>query len=796
FIYFAGFPWLFYRIWRSRRGSDIFLFVWAAIDLYLAISAVRFQSQSVPTFAVLAGATTVWIVRQLNLPNIVERYRMGGGGWRGLRRSTGVVQVLTVLFIGSLIIAPGLYLAVDAAIPANTEFENTRAARRQASEDVTRTAQGLGVPPEAVREVQLAANLSADAGDFRGRLDDVALNFDLDDSTTDALYAAAADDLAVVGRYQKRLGAFGQSFLTEDWRRALVNISREDGSLAPPYRPAFLAWWDYGHWAIDVSEHPTVADNFQNGYRPAGAFLAARNESHAVQIVAARHAKLFTKDEFAATLTAQGLPAFNASRHYDAALKETYPFLRFDADARENLAASVAWLASIEDADGKRIRYFAADSRMLPLDLPGNQGIESPGIFYAPVTLAGGEPDDYVEPVVVNLQTGQKVSEAQLRQLRESLAQVDLGERLDYKDPFFSSMFYRAYLGLPVQNPIVQGTVERPNPLAPSEFQAFYRGGEDMLTAPASVTGGSFLQVSPRGELETITIAPGFGLRHFRLTYANPTVRVLEYTPGAVIEGTASLAGQPLAGARVTVFDDAGGLVRKADPAFFERLGLEARDLDIPHDSVVTDGQGRFRLTAPFSLEGGITVKLTQEIARGTPALYASEVVEISRADAESGRTFAVDFDVEPASWRGAAFVDENGDGARNATEPALEGVTVSVQGRNATTDAGGAFRLEGLAPGAHAAQAAIDGYRLAPGAGRVELVGGDELERDLPFQHLPVQVTGGAEDTDGDSLEGVNVVLEPAAGSATARRATAVSGVNGTLALLLQPGTYDVTGN
>src|SRR2546422_622396 len=43
-------------------------------------------------------------------------------------------------------------------------------------------------------------------------------------------------------------------------------FATQDAATPPEFRPAFLSWWDYGFEAVDRGVHPTVADNFQNGY--------------------------------------------------------------------------------------------------------------------------------------------------------------------------------------------------------------------------------------------------------------------------------------------------------------------------------------------------------------------------------------------------------------------------------------------------------------------------------------------------------------------------------------------------
>ena len=62
-------------------------------------------------------------------------------------------------------------------------------------------------------------------------------------------------------------------------------LAQQDSNTPASQRPAFVSWWDYGFQAIDQGDHPSVADNFQNGIDPAGQFLLSQNESNAIAIL-------------------------------------------------------------------------------------------------------------------------------------------------------------------------------------------------------------------------------------------------------------------------------------------------------------------------------------------------------------------------------------------------------------------------------------------------------------------------------------------------------------------------------
>src|SRR5207247_10167436 len=62
----------------------------------------------------------------------------------------------------------------------------------------------------------------------------------------------------------------------------------QDTEVAAAQRPAFLSWWDYGFEAADRGDHPTVADNFQNGYHLAGNVISAQSENEVIALLSLR----------------------------------------------------------------------------------------------------------------------------------------------------------------------------------------------------------------------------------------------------------------------------------------------------------------------------------------------------------------------------------------------------------------------------------------------------------------------------------------------------------------------------
>jgi len=96
-------------------------------------------------------------------------------------------------------------------------------------------------------------------------------------------------------QHQKYFGEDSQSYhglaLYKEtyWVEALTWLSEQDTEIPNPEdRPGFISWWDYGFYCSAVGEHPTVADNFQEGIPTAAAFQTSANEMESTSVLIIR----------------------------------------------------------------------------------------------------------------------------------------------------------------------------------------------------------------------------------------------------------------------------------------------------------------------------------------------------------------------------------------------------------------------------------------------------------------------------------------------------------------------------
>jgi dolichyl-diphosphooligosaccharide--protein glycosyltransferase len=85
-------------------------------------------------------------------------------------------------------------------------------------------------------------------------------------------------------------GTFGLGVGKERyWVDAFEWLNEQDTDIEDPtMRPAFISWWDYGFYEVAIGDHPTVADNFQDGIPTAANFHTSTSEREAVAVFSIR----------------------------------------------------------------------------------------------------------------------------------------------------------------------------------------------------------------------------------------------------------------------------------------------------------------------------------------------------------------------------------------------------------------------------------------------------------------------------------------------------------------------------
>lgn len=782
FLALFGLLWLARGIPRHPAPDYLFVVVWAIASIFMAQAAARFIFNASPAFAMASAWVSVLFIEWLRFDEMRKTFRSLGSGLVAFRRAVRVRHVLGSLFVVFILLLPNVWFGVDAAIP----FER----KSEYDQQVYATLPGFLRP------------------------------------TGYDQYAQSGNSFY--------LGAFGYSLPLEReyFPAAWSWFSQVDSHIHPVEdRPAFLSWWDYGFEAIDVGAHPTVADNFLDGYHLAGNFITAQSEEEAIALLNLRllegdwyeGRRISFGPEAKAVLTSAGLSwqtldsAYRTPEAYiDDVMADPNRYGKYEdlqaANAKyiwagqymtENLDAGelVSLNHALRDVVGASIRYFAVDSRLFPI------AGENTGIFYAPAKLSDHRilemrdgrsvPRDFFD-IIATTQRGQIPL--------EQVGQADqvTGLTLRYKDLFYNSMFYRAFVGFP---PSVAGqTCDDCIPGLPapnnqgmanilpmqgwnmSHFRVVYKTAyynpfprEDLANNTDAWRAVDFKEAQDlqgkinRGETTGVVDATPTSLIRRGIVF-------LKYYDGAFLNGTVTLDGVPWPNVRVTVHDE----------------------YDIPHDAVLTDGEGRYSVLLPFgqvhvafslgtpdsrTLTGPTTVHELQLEVSDQAAMR--EDVDADGNGIADWRIFR-DVDVAGATRSGSLFVDVDRDSTLDAGEPLLAGADLTFQGndvkleRSASTGSDGKFRVSGLYPGSYNVTIAWRGRTLTLTG--VSVDAGPSLQ-DLVV--IPTTIQGRVLDEDGRRLEGATVTLKDLTNATTFRAVSAKDGFFSFPGLLA--GSFDV---
>ncbi|MGB1697734.1 MAG: carboxypeptidase regulatory-like domain-containing protein [Thermoplasmatota archaeon] len=500
----------------------------------------------------------------------------------------------------------------------------------------------------------------------------------------------------------KFTGAFGISFDIKDngWKALFEDLATRDTDMDLEDRPAFMAWWDYGHWATNIGQHPTVADPFQNHYQQAGRFLASESEKEAMLWLSILLVGASDEATTGDVLAAHGAPRTltgNLDARYDALSSVTDPFGLYD---------------DLVDATGKNIGYFGVDSRMYPLSQ------SNPGIFYAPVFLANKNPDEFLEYRF----TGGSLS---LTLNRYGVDEAGNSYALPLEDQVWTSVSGDRY--------IVQGGTAYPEQAARTgNFEGTGVAGQAGFQLTDRFYNSMYAQAYGSPQAST---ASADGLTHWRTVYEEVAggqfrqTALLEYYRGYEVSGTVTDEnGDAMAGVQVTFVDEFGAA----------------------HHQATTDANGDYMAIAPFG-------DLTLEVRAGGVTIH-NETMTVTREQAHGQSMDGKDVQVAFGDVSGVAYRDLDADGTFSANDTVLSGVTVKAGDRTTFTNADGRYSFTDMTPGSVTLSFELADYNDA--TANVLLAGNGMVDRDVRM--VPVPSTSNITFTDnGSPIAGVPMTIE-----------------------------------
>ncbi len=683
FLAFAGVAIFGYVLAKGKfKRHHIVFLVFAILSIYLPISAAKFFLLGSPAFALLSAEP---IRRALDVGNYPELRRTVASlsdrrsqatAFRKAFKPRHVLVMLLVL----VIILPNVWISIDAGIPGNTKT-------------------GYSDQVYATLPSWLEGN----------------------SSTASNYFGAAGSAIDTSNQYDSA----GYNWLAQ-----------QDTNTPIAQRPAVVSWWDYGFQTIDQGQHPSVADNFQNGIDPAGQFLLSQNESSAIAILittllqaeqkatgnnylpSALNGILAAGDvnltqlhnlmvnesgDVALVVHNPGryLPVNPNTLTVDNAMYMAVSYLISTSNTPNGISAIYN---AVQAYTGWSVRYDLTDSRLIPFSGSNT------GIFYAPADLTGrvinsaGLPTTFFNVTVL----GSDGNYYALGQVPADVSPVNY--YVNYFAPFYNSMIYRTYfgyngtdIGLANGIPGLLGDAGN-SPIMPGwmlqHFEVVYKTAYYCGKNNVSYNDnpGCYVAVN---QPEAVSLARTHGVANTTAgLYFNGGESMLEYYPGETLLGDVQLpGGKPVGGARVTVFDQWG----------------------IPHESILTSSDGSFSVVLP---PGNDTLNITTGAVQGLMQQGATLLQEtnitvpnaigLSLSAPSAQRTFTL----QPSSAFGFVYYNAaNSTAFIPAKDPLVPGAQIVLWGSGnvskftTTTDSSGSFQLANLPPGIYNYNLIYGGY-------------------------------------------------------------------------------------
>ncbi|PYB67877.1 hypothetical protein DMB44_06790 [Thermoplasma sp. Kam2015] len=564
----SGIVYVLYKYVKEKTDILMFILVFSLVSIYMSFEAARFNITAAPAYGILGGAVLIYFIDMAKLTEVRKRNIGSSTLKKTLKGNINWVHASFAIILVLVLIIPSGIGMVNAAIPENSASTINSQIYHE-------------LPPF------LRANNSSNAQYF---------------GSSGFYIANSSQPLA-------------QSFA---W------LSTQNTNVPIDERPAYVNWWDYGFQEVLEGQHPTVADDFQQGYVPAGQILLSGNQSQILGVMIARLIKGYeanyhnfapinsTIKQYLGSKAAQIVyrsyvdPASftstvlsNTSIYGNFINSSTpdniyYGFLRGYLASTFSLNTLSDLYAALEDVTGYSIQYIQIDHNLFPFSG------DNPGIFYAPAYLTDQATYTYDGEIVpytyYQIYASTDQGTYPLNQLPTDLTPI--GFNITYTPAFYNTSIYRFLVGYPPSAvgqsngiPGISygvGQYEIMPAWNMSNFELVYLG---VPYNPYNNTTAhpNAWKIVPIQEAYTLT-SEGKGKAQLLPPLSeiyNGADPIVAYYPGAYINGRVTTeSGSGVGGVYVTIFDQYG----------------------IPHERVITNSTGYYNL---IGLPGNDTVVIS-----------------------------------------------------------------------------------------------------------------------------------------------------------------------------------------
>ena len=338
------------------------------------------------------------------------------------------------------------------------------------------------------------------------------------------------------------------------------------------------------------------------------------------------------------------------------------------------------------------IRYFAVDNRLYPVG--GYQYAESgmhygnpTGIFYAPTTLSGLDPDNYITSEYITSEGPMSALEFEERYLAQLLASQSGGDAeiieledvlVEHSPNFFETMIARTYVGYGTSTLGLEN-VERQG--QPRQHFSGYGTPDSLLTYTYPLPGAMMNHFVLANWYDANEDDPQ------TIAYANTGVKVLKYYSGATLEGDVVLGEiGAVPNAKILIERDAFSGEGSSD--------TDARTYWIPIASTQADDNGHFSVTVPsgkirvsaFMGDSDLTAARDMFVTSTAEEsnMWISDLLTEVNEDRTVNPVTGILGNVSGSTWLGESMIIVNGEDGHSNGESVLT-LDIQVEASGAT---------------------------------------------------------------------------------------------------------------
>ena len=338
------------------------------------------------------------------------------------------------------------------------------------------------------------------------------------------------------------------------------------------------------------------------------------------------------------------------------------------------------------------IRYFAVDNRLYPVG--GYQYAESgmhygnpTGIFYAPTTLSGLDPDNYITSEYITSEGPMSALEFEERYLAQLLASQSGGDAeiieledvlVEHSPNFFETMIARTYVGYGTSTLGLEN-VERQG--QPRQHFSGYGTPDSLLTYAYPLPGAMMNHFALANWYDANEGDPQ------KIAYANTGVKVLKYYSGATLEGDVVLG-------EIGAVPNAKILIERDAFSGEDSTDTDARTYWIPIASTQADDNGHFSVTVPsgkirvsaFMGESDLTAARDLFVTSTTEEanMWISDLLTEVNEDRTVNPITGILGNVSGSTWLGESMIIVNGEDGHSNGESVLT-LDIQVEASGAT---------------------------------------------------------------------------------------------------------------